>query len=374
MSSESTAPDNDFVNSYEAAEIKLKEYEDIEKKLSLPETHNNQDLSRSLGRKYAALKQIVQIYKKYKSLKSDICVAKELSGSDSGFIKEVNAYEKELENVESDLKNALIPKDLDDQKDAIMEIKAGVGGEESALFAFNLYRMYEKYANSKGWKMQVLDMQENSLGGGIKDATIIFRGKADASPEEGVWHYLKYEGGVHRVQRVPATESQGRIHTSAVGILVYPEADELEEDFEIDSNDLKIDVFRSSGPGGQSVNTTDSAVRLTHLPTGIVVSMQNEKSQIQNKAAALRVLKSRLYALKKEEAESKAADMRKSQVKTLDRSEKIRTYNFPENRIVDHRTGYKSYNLDQVLDGDLGNVIDSAIKKDNEFYLQASGK
>ncbi|MDR3116501.1 MAG: peptide chain release factor 1 [Bifidobacteriaceae bacterium] len=360
--------------SYEAAEIKLKEYEDIEKKLSLPETHNDQNLARSLGRKYAALKQVVELYKKFKILKKDIFAAKELSAADSDFVEEISVFEKELKIVESALKNALIPKDPDDQKNAIMEIKAGVGGEESALFAFNLYRMYEKYANSKGWKMQVLDMQENSLGGGIKDATIIFRGSQDAAPEEGVWHYLKYEGGVHRVQRVPATESQGRIHTSAVGILVYPEADELEEDFEIDSNDLKVDVFRSSGPGGQSVNTTDSAVRLTHIPTGIVVSMQNEKSQTQNKAAALRVLKSRLYALKKEEAESKAADMRKSQVKTLDRSEKIRTYNFPENRIVDHRTGYKSYNLDQVLDGDLVNIIDSAIKKDNEFYLQTSAK
>jgi peptide chain release factor 1 len=312
------------------------------------------------------------VYKKYKELQNDISAAKELADQDSEFASEVESLGKELEAVEGQLKEVLVPKDPDDQKDAIMEIKAGVGGEESALFASDLFRMYEKYSTSKGWKMQVLDFQENSIGGGIKDATLIFRGSPDASYEEGVWHHLKYEGGVHRVQRVPTTESQGRIHTSAVGILVYPEADELEEDFEIDPAELKVDVYRSSGPGGQSVNTTDSAVRMTHIPTGIVVSMQNEKSQIQNRAAALRVLKSRLFALKKEQADEKAADMRHSQVRTLDRSEKIRTYNFPENRIVDHRTGFKAYNLDQVLDGLLQPVIDSAIQKDNDSHLQAT--
>ncbi|MDR3127792.1 MAG: peptide chain release factor 1 [Bifidobacteriaceae bacterium] len=358
---------------YKVAEEKLKEFEELEKKLSLPQTHNNQNLALSLGRKYAALKQIVGLYKKYLGLKKDIVAAKELTVLDNDFADEVLNLERQLADLEAKLKDALVPKDPDDQKDVIMEIKAGVGGEESALFASDLYRMYEKYASSKGWKLQILDIQANSIGGGIKDATLMFKNySTDVPYDDGVWHHLKYEGGVHRVQRVPTTESQGRIHTSAVGVLVYPEADELEEDIDIDPNDLKVDVFRSSGPGGQSVNTTDSAVRLTHIPTGVVVSMQNEKSQIQNRAAALKVLKSRLFALKKEAADTKAADMRHSQVRTLDRSEKIRTYNFPENRIVDHRTNYKAYNLDQVLDGDLQPMIDSAIKKDNEFYLQTA--
>ena len=204
--------------------------------------------------------------------------------------------------------------------------------------------------------------------GGYKDATIAIRTPGTVAPEDGVWAHLKYEGGVHRVQRVPVTESQGRIHTSAAGVLVLPELED-EGEIEIDENDLRIDVYRSSGPGGQSVNTTDSAVRITHLPTGVVVSMQNEKSQIQNREAAMRVLKARLAQLKQEEQDAAAAEARKSQVRTVDRSERIRTYNFPENRIADHRTGYKSYNLDVVLDGDLGPVIASAIALDEQHRL-----
>jgi peptide chain release factor 1 len=251
-----------------------------------------------------------------------------------------------------------------------MEIKAGEGGAESALFAADLLRMYIQYAASKGWKTELLERNESDLGG-YKDVQVAIKGSS-SDPAQGVWAHLKYEGGVHRVQRVPATESQGRIHTSTTGVLVFPEVDEPEE-IQIDQNDLKIDVFRSSGPGGQSVNTTDSAVRITHVPTGIVVSMQNEKSQLQNREAAMRVLRARLLARQQEELDAAASDARKSQIRGMDRSERIRTYNFPENRIADHRTGYKSYNLDQVMDGALDPLIESAISADEEARLAAVG-
>jgi peptide chain release factor 1 len=230
--------------------------------------------------------------------------------------------------------------------------------------------MYQYYAESMGWKTELLERTESDLGG-YKDVQIAIKGNA-ADPSQGVWAHLKYEGGVHRVQRVPATESQGRIHTSAAGVLVFPEVDEPEE-VEIHQNDLKIDVYRSSGPGGQSVNTTDSAVRITHLPTGIVVSMQNEKSQLQNREAGMRVLRARILARQQEEAMAEASAARKSQVRTVDRSERIRTYNFPENRIADHRTGYKAYDLDRVMDGALAPVVESCIKMDEEARLAAIG-
>ena len=226
------------------------------------------------------------------------------------------------------------------------------------------------YAASKGWKTEVLDRTESDLGG-IKDVQVAMK-CSSTDPAQGVWAHMKYEGGVHRVQRVPVTETQGRIHTSAVGVLVFPEVDEPEE-VELSQNDLRIDVFRSSGPGGQSVNTTDSAVRITHLPTGIVVSMQNEKSQLQNRDAAMRVLRARILAAKQEELDAEASAARRSQVRTVDRSERIRTYNFPENRIADHRTGYKSYNLDQVMDGALEPVVQSCIQTDEEARLAALG-
>jgi peptide chain release factor 1 len=244
----------------------------------------------------------------------------------------------------------------------IVEVKAGEGGEESALFAGDLLRMYLRYAERRGWRTELIDATPSDLGG-YKDATVAVRGRGDG----GVWGRLKYEGGVHRVQRVPVTESQGRIHTSAAGVLVLPEAEDV--DVQIDAADLRIDVFRSSGPGGQSVNTTDSAVRITHLPTGIVVSCQNEKSQLQNKEQALRILRARLLALAREEAEREAADARRSQVRTVDRSERVRTYNFPENRISDHRVNYKAYNLDQVLDGDLDAVIQALVDADTAARL-----
>jgi peptide chain release factor 1 len=228
--------------------------------------------------------------------------------------------------------------------------------------------MYIQYANAKGWKTEILDRTESDLGG-IKDVQIAIKSNA-TDPAQGVWDHLKYEGGVHRVQRVPVTETQGRIHTSAAGVLVFPEVDEPEE-LEIAQNDIRIDVFRSSGPGGQSVNTTDSAVRITHLPTGIVVSMQNEKSQLQNREAAMRVLRARLLAAQQEAIDAEQSAARKSQVKSVDRSERIRTFNFPENRIADHRTGYKAYNLDQVMDGALEPIVQSAIKMDEEARLAA---
>jgi peptide chain release factor 1 len=231
--------------------------------------------------------------------------------------------------------------------------------------------MYTRYAERMGWSTEVLSFTDSDLGG-FKDIQVAVKAKGTVAPEDGVWAHLKYEGGVHRVQRVPVTESQGRVHTSAAGVFVMPEVDDPGE-IEIDPNELRIDVFRSSGPGGQSVNTTDSAVRITHLPTGIVVSMQNEKSQLQNKEAAMRVLRARLLAEQAAQAEAEANAARLSQVRTVDRSERIRTYNFPENRIADHRTGYKAYNLSNVLDGDLGPVIDSAIVMDEAARLAAVG-
>jgi peptide chain release factor 1 len=265
----------------------------------------------------------------------------------------------------------LLPRDPDDARDVLLEIKAGEGGEESALFAGDLLRMYQRYAERKGWSAQVVDLTASDLGG-VKDATLAVKSGSISDPGDGVWAHLKYEGGVHRVQRVPVTESAGRIHTSAAGVTVLPEADDATE-VEIDPADLRVDVFRSSGPGGQSVNTTDSAVRITHLPTGTVVSCQNEKSQLQNKEQALRILRARLLVARQEAAEAETSAARRSQVRTVDRSERIRTYNFPENRIADHRTGYKSYNLDQVLAGDLEAVVRSAIEADEAARLAQAG-
>src|SRR5690554_1133084 len=281
---------------------------------------------------------------------------------DPEFAAEVPTLEQKAAEATETLRRILIPRDPDDARDVIVEIKSGEGGEESALFAGDLLKMYLRYAENKGWKTEILEAADTDMGG-YKDVSVAIKAKNNVEPENGVWAHLKYEGGVHRVQRVPATESQGRIHTSAAGVLVYPEVEEVAE-VDLDMNDVRVDVYRSSGPGGQSVNTTDSAVRLTHEPTGIVVSCQNEKSQLQNKESALRILRARLLAAQREEAAAEANDLRKSQVRTVDRSERIRTYNYPENRIADHRTGYKAYNLDAVLSGDLGPVVQSAIDAD----------
>uniref|UniRef100_UPI0020278AD9 peptide chain release factor 1 n=1 Tax=Actinotalea sp. C106 TaxID=2908644 RepID=UPI0020278AD9 len=303
----------------------------------------------------------------------DAVAAAELAQQDAAFAEELPDLEAAATLATDRLRRVLVPQDPDDARDVLLEIRAGEGGEESALFAADLLRMYQRYAERRGWRGEVLEGTQSDLGG-YKDVTLAIKARgAVQDPAEGVWAHLKYEGGVHRVQRVPVTESQGRIHTSAAGVVVLPEVEDAAE-VAIDPNDLRIDVFRSSGPGGQSVNTTDSAVRITHLPSGLVVSCQNEKSQLQNKEQALRILRARLLAAQQEAAAATASDLRRSQVRTVDRSERIRTYNFPENRIADHRTGYKAYNLDQVLSGDLDPVLRSAIEADEAARLaQASG-
>ena len=276
-------------------------------------------------------------------------------------LAEAARLDAERDVVAEQLTRLLVPRDPLDGKDVILEIKAGEGGEESALFAADLLRMYLRYAERCGWSTEVLEAEESDLGG-YKDVAVAVKTRGTLDLDTAPYARLKFEGGVHRVQRVPVTESQGRIHTSAAGVLVLPEAEEVE--VEIDANDLRIDVFRSSGPGGQSVNTTDSAVRITHVPTGIVVSCQNEKSQLQNKESAMRILRARMLAAAQERAAADASAARRSQVRTVDRSERIRTYNFPENRIADHRIGFKAHNLDQVLDGDLGDLIQALVDAD----------
>ncbi|MGW4810380.1 peptide chain release factor 1 [Kitasatospora cineracea] len=354
---------------FEAVEELLVEHADLEKRLADPSVHADQANARKLAKRYAELTPITRTYLAWRQAGEDIVAARELATEDPDFIAEAKASEARQEELTEELRLLLVPRDPNDDKDVILEVKAGEGGEESALFAGDLLRMYLRYAERLGWKTEIIDANESDLGG-YKDVSVAVKTKGNPEPGRGVWAQLKYEGGVHRVQRVPATESQGRIHTSAAGVLVTPEAEEVE--VEIHANDLRIDVYRSSGPGGQSVNTTDSAVRITHLPTGIVASCQNEKSQLQNKEQAMRILRSRLLAAAQEEAEREASDARRSQVRTVDRSERIRTYNFPENRISDHRTGFKSYNLDQVLDGDLNAVIQSCVDADAAAKLAAA--
>jgi peptide chain release factor 1 len=349
----------------------LAEHASLQEQLSDAAVHQNPALAKKLNRRYAEVSAIVSAYHQVVELNDDLAATKELAKEDEAFAGELPGVEQKLQEANEKLRRLLIPRDPDDGRDVIMEIKAGEGGAESALFAADLLRMYIQYCNSKGWKTEILDKNESDLGG-YKDVQLAIKGNSN-DPAEGVWAHLKYEGGVHRVQRVPVTETQGRIHTSAAGVLIFPEVDAPEE-VEISANDIRVDVFRSSGPGGQSVNTTDSAVRITHLATGIVVSMQNEKSQLQNREAAMRVLRARLLAAKQEAIDAEQSAARKSQVRSVDRSERIRTYNFPENRIADHRTGYKSYNLDQVMDGALEPVVQSAIQTDEEARLAALGQ
>ncbi|MFC5910269.1 peptide chain release factor 1 [Streptacidiphilus monticola] len=351
---------------FEAVEELLSEHAMLEERLADPAVHADPGTARQLSKRYAELTPITRTYRAWKQAGEDIETARELADDDPDFYAEIKSLEAQREELTEQLRLLLVPRDPNDDKDVLLEVKAGEGGEESALFAGDLLRMYLRYAERMGWKTEIIDANESDLGG-YKDVQVSVKAKGTPEPGQGVWARLKYEGGVHRVQRVPATESQGRIHTSAAGVLVTPEAEEVE--VEINPNDLRIDVYRSSGPGGQSVNTTDSAVRITHLPTGIVASCQNEKSQLQNKEQALRILRSRLLAAAQEEAEREASDARRSQVRTVDRSERIRTYNFPENRISDHRTGYKAYNLDQVLGGELDPVIQSAVDADSAAKL-----
>ncbi|MDR0482508.1 MAG: peptide chain release factor 1 [Cellulomonadaceae bacterium] len=367
MSADSSARHSD--DQFAAVQPLLAEHAEIEQALADPAVHADQGRAKRLGRRYAELGRIVGAYRAWQTAAEDVEAAEEFAAEDPAFAEELPAMKDTAAQAEDHLRQLLIPRDPDDGRDVIMEIKAGAGGEESALFAGDLLRMYTMYAESQGWSTQIIETNETDLGG-YKDVQLAIKTRGATAPEDGVWAHLKYEGGVHRVQRVPVTETQGRIHTSAAGVLVFPEVDDPGE-IEIDQNDLKIDVYRSSGPGGQSVNTTDSAVRITHLPTGIVVSMQNEKSQLQNREQAMRVLRARLLAAQQEAAAAEAADMRRSQVRTVDRSERIRTYNYPENRIADHRTGYKAYNLDAVLNGALGPVIQSAVESDEAARLAA---
>ena len=356
---------------FEAVEELIGEHADLEKQLADPAIHADQAGARRLNKRYAELTPIITAYQEWKRTGDDIGTARELAGEDPEFADEVKELERRREELTEKLRLLLVPRDPSDDKDVILEIKAGEGGDESALFAGDLLRMYLRYAERHGWKTELIESNESDLGG-YKDVQVAVKTKGGGAsePGQGVWARLKYEGGVHRVQRVPATESQGRIHTSAAGVLVLPEAEDV--DVEINPNDLRIDVYRSSGPGGQSVNTTDSAVRITHEPTGIVVSCQNEKSQLQNKEQALRILRARLLAAAQEEAEREASDARRSQVRTVDRSERVRTYNFPENRISDHRVGFKAYNLDQVLDGELDPVIQACVDADSAAKLAAA--
>jgi peptide chain release factor 1 len=344
----------------------LGEYAELERRLADPALHADQANARRVGRRFAALAPIHKTASELDRVRADMQAARELAVEDSAFAAEADELAERIGPMEERLAELLAPRDPNDPKDVILEIKAGEGGEESALFAGDLLRMYLRYAERRGWVTEVLDSQDSDLGG-IKDVALAIKTRGVPEGGYGVWSRLKWEGGVHRVQRVPATESQGRIHTSAAGVLVTPEAEETE--VEIDPNDLRIDVFRSSGPGGQSVNTTDSAVRITHAPTGIVVSCQNERSQLQNREQAMRMLRAKLAQLAQEQADAAASDARRAQVRTVDRSERIRTYNFPQNRITDHRIGYTAYNLDLVTGGDLDGVLDALTDADRAARL-----
>jgi peptide chain release factor 1 len=356
-------------NRFASAHEMVREYAELEAAMADPSIHEDQGKARQLGRRYAQLGPVVAGFKEWKSADDDLNAAKELAASDPDFASEIPALEEAAHKAAEKLEELLLPRDPNDDRDVILEVKAGAGGDESAIFAGDLLRMYMRYAEKRNWKVEILDATESEMGG-YKDISVAVKSKGTAAPGESPYARLKFEGGVHRVQRVPETESQGRIHTSAAGVLILPEAEEV--DVELNMNDVRVDVYRSSGPGGQSVNTTDSAVRLTHVPTGIVVSCQNEKSQLQNKESALRILRARLLADAQEKADALASAERKNQVRTVDRSERIRTYNYPENRLSDHRVNYKSNNLDSVLNGELDDVIQSLLDADKAAKLAST--
>jgi peptide chain release factor 1 len=328
-------------------------YEALSHLLSQPEVINNQMELQKVGKEYAELGKVVDLYRKLKKLEEEIKENRQILASDEdeemkGLAKEeLNRLLRERGKMEEDLRIALLPKDPNDEKNILLEIRAGTGGGEAGLFAADLFRMYAKYAEKNHWRIEVLNRHYTGVGG-FKEIIVLIEGK-------GVYSRLKFESGVHRVQRVPVTESQGRIHTSTVTVAILPEAEDIE--VEIDPNDLRIDIFRSSGPGGQSVNTTDSAVRITHLPTGMVVSCQDEKSQHKNKAKALKILRARLLDKARQEKQLEISEKRRNQVGTGERSERIRTYNFPQGRVTDHRVGLTLYRLDGVLEGELDEII-----------------
>ena len=351
-----------------AAKIR-EEFAALEHSLADPAVHADQGKARRLARRHAELTPIVRAFDELEELRGDREAAEELAAESPSFRSEVEAIDERLVKIEQRLVELLAPRDPNDSADAIVEIQSGAGGEESALFAGDLLRMYTRYAEAVGWSVELLDSAESDLGG-YKDVVVAIKAGRAADPHAMPYGVLKFEGGVHRVQRVPVTESQGRIHTSAAGVLVFPDVDD--DEVEINEDDLRIDVFRASGPGGQGVNTTDSAVRITHLPSGIVVSCQNERSQMQNRQQALRMLRAKLVDAAAAEAEAAASEARRSQVRTVDRSERVRTYNFPENRIADHRIGYKAHNLDQVLSGDLQPLLTALADADRAARLAST--
>lgn len=344
-------------------------YHELTRLLSDPAILARQELWRQYSRELAALTPGVELYHRYNELDGELAEARELLQEERDeellqFLgEEIARLTAERDRVARDLRESLLPRDPHDEKNVFLEIRAGTGGEEAALFAADLLRMYSRYAERKGWKIEIIDIHGTDIGG-LKEVVAGIEGK-------GVYSRLKYESGVHRVQRIPATESSGRIHTSAATVAVLPEAEEVE--IEINTQDLRIDTFCSTGPGGQSVNTTQSAVRVTHLPSGLVVSCQDEKSQLQNREKALRVLRSRLMDHIIAEQAAEQAETRRSQIGSGDRSERIRTYNFPQNRITDHRIGLTLHQLDQALDGEIEQIIDSLITAERMKQLETAG-
>lgn len=343
----------------------LKTYNELEQKLLLPEVINDRNIFKELSKKKSSMEEVVEKIKEYKKYLSQLEEAKEIiQTSDDDELKkfaneEMKIANENIEKLTADIKYLLLPKDENSSRDVIMEIRAGTGGEEAALFAADLFRMYSRYAERRKWKLEVLSISESDMAG-FKEIIFSISG-------ENVYSFLKYEAGVHRVQRVPETEAQGRIHTSAVSVVVLPEVEETE--IEIDPKDLRIDVYRASGHGGQHVNKTESAVRITHIPTGISVACQDEKSQMKNKDKAMKVLRSRLYELAEEEKNKNLSAERKAMIKTGDRSDKIRTYNFPQSRVTDHRINFTVYKLDQFMDGDIQEMIDALIMDEKERLL-----
>ena len=342
-------------------------YKEMALKVSDPEVINNQPLWQKYIKEMGEMEPVVKKYEEYRKAKNDLADAKEIVENESDeelrdlAKMEVSELEESIENMEGELKVLLLPKDPNDEKNVILEVRAGTGGDEAALFGADLLRMYTRYAERHRWKTELMDLNDTGIGG-VKEAVLLVKGK-------GAYSRLKYESGVHRVQRVPETEASGRIHTSAATVAVLPEVDDVEVD--LDPNDVRVDVYRASGNGGQCVNTTDSAVRLTHIPTGLVVTCQDEKSQIKNKEKAFKVLRSRLYDLKVQEQNKEISEARKSQVGSGDRSERIRTYNCPQGRVSEHRIGLTLYRLDSILDGDLDEIIDALITHDQAEKMKA---